>query len=193
MHIGNNNHHTTYTVNNSELFKVSHEKDLGMTGNKTFKPSKHCSDVVKTVNKLVGFIGRTFEYKSENVILTLFNPLVHPHLEYCIYFWLLYYKKKKNIDKLEIIEKLLKWSLDCETSLKRNDRRILTYSSKRSLRRNLIEVFKFFRGFDNIYINDYQITDLTPLFGIVFSLKWSLLILITSLTLHTMTQRLVTQ
>ena len=31
-----------------------------------FKPDKHCSDVVKKANKLVGFIGITFEYKSEN-------------------------------------------------------------------------------------------------------------------------------
>ena len=29
------------------------------------KPSKHCSDVIKTAKKLVGFIGRTFENKSE--------------------------------------------------------------------------------------------------------------------------------
>ena len=69
-------------MNGSEASKVSHEKDSEITLSKDLEYSKHCSDVVKTANKLVGFIGRTFEYKSEKVILTLFNELVRPHLEY---------------------------------------------------------------------------------------------------------------
>ena len=39
-------------MNGSKLSKASNEKH--------FKPSKHCSDVVKTANKLVGFLERTF-------------------------------------------------------------------------------------------------------------------------------------
>ena len=62
-------------MNGSKLSKVSHEKDFGETFDNDFEPSKHCSDVVKTANKLVSFIGRTFQYKSEKVILTLFKPL----------------------------------------------------------------------------------------------------------------------
>ena len=65
LHIGNNNLYTKYTMNGSELTKVSHEKDLGVTINNDLKPSKHCSDVIKTANKLVDFIGRTLEYKNE--------------------------------------------------------------------------------------------------------------------------------
>ena len=89
-------------MNGSELSKVNHEKDLGVTISNDLKPNKHCSDVKKT-NKLVGFIGRTFEYKSEKVILTLYNVLVRPHLEYCIQFWSLYYRK--DINKLERIQR----------------------------------------------------------------------------------------
>ena len=87
LHIGSNNQYTEYTMNGSEPSKVSHKKDLGETISNDLKPSKHCSDVVKKANKLVGFIGRTFEYKSGKVILMLFKTLVHPHLEYCIQFW----------------------------------------------------------------------------------------------------------
>ena len=65
LHIGNNNNHTKQTINISELSKVSHEKDLGITITRNLKPSKDCSGVVKTANKLVGFIRRTFEYRSE--------------------------------------------------------------------------------------------------------------------------------
>ena len=54
-------------MNVSKLFKVNHEKDLGVTISNDLKPSKHCSDAIKTANKLVGFIGRTFEYKFEKL------------------------------------------------------------------------------------------------------------------------------
>ncbi len=63
------------------------EKDLGFMISGDLKPSNQCSKVVKTANKLVGFIGRTFKHKSEKVILTLYTSLVHPLLEYCIQFW----------------------------------------------------------------------------------------------------------
>ena len=49
----------------SELSKVRHEKDFRITISNDRKLNKHCSDVVKTANKLIGFIGRTFENKSE--------------------------------------------------------------------------------------------------------------------------------
>ena len=91
-------------MNGSKLSKVNHEKDLGWTISNDLKPSKHCSDIIKKANKLVGFIGRTFQYKSEKVILTLFNALICPHLEYFIQFWSPYYTKK-YIDKLERIQR----------------------------------------------------------------------------------------
>ena len=81
-------------MNGSELSKINHEKNLGVTISNALKPGKHCSDVVKKAKKLVGFIGRIFEYKSEKVILTLYNALVRHHLEYCNKFWSSYYRKR---------------------------------------------------------------------------------------------------
>ena len=63
-------------MNDSDLSKVTHEKDLGVTISNDLKPGKHCSNVVKKANNPVDFIGRTFAYKSEKVILTLDNALV---------------------------------------------------------------------------------------------------------------------
>ena len=68
-------------MNISELTKVNHKKDLGVTISNKLKSINYCSDIVKKANKLVCFIGRTFEYIPEKVILTLFNAL-----EYCIQF-----------------------------------------------------------------------------------------------------------
>ena len=47
LHIGNNKQLTKYTINGSELSKVNHEKDLGITISNDLKPDKHCSDVLK--------------------------------------------------------------------------------------------------------------------------------------------------
>ncbi len=60
-------------MNGVELSVTNTEKDLGVMISDDLKPNNQCSKVVKTANKLVGFIGRTFEHKSEKVILTLYT------------------------------------------------------------------------------------------------------------------------
>ena len=50
---------------------------------------------------MLGYIARSIEYKSKEVILTLYNTLVRPHLEYCVQFS--YYKK--DIEALEKVQR----------------------------------------------------------------------------------------
>ncbi len=84
MHIGNSNDHVNYSLDGSDFAKVNQEKSLGIIISNDLKPENHIFEVVKTANKVTGFTGRAFEYKSEKVILTLYNALVRPHLEYCV-------------------------------------------------------------------------------------------------------------
>ena len=65
-------------MNGKQLAKVEQEKDLGVVISSDLKPSKQCSEVVKTANKLIGFIGRSFEFRTEEMILSLYNALVRP-------------------------------------------------------------------------------------------------------------------
>ena len=65
-------------MNGKQLAKVEQEKDLGVVISSDLKPSKQCSEVVKTANKLIGFIGRSFEFRTEEIILNLYNALVRP-------------------------------------------------------------------------------------------------------------------
>ena len=155
LHLGSNNDHAKYSLNGSELCKANHEKDLGIIISNDLKPGKHISEVVKTANKITGFIGRAFEYKSEKVILTLFNSLVRPHLEYCVQFWSPYYRK--DIDKLERVQRKVTKMIP-RLRNKPYDERLkelgLFSLSKRRLRGDLIEIFKMFRCLDNINIHD---------------------------------------
>ena len=50
LHIGNRNVQANYTMNGKQLAKFEQEKDLGVVISSDLKPSKQCSEVVKTVN-----------------------------------------------------------------------------------------------------------------------------------------------
>ncbi len=71
MHVGINNDNVKYLMNGVELSVTNTETDLGVMTSDDLKTSNQCSKVVKTANKLAGFIVRTFEHISEKVILTL--------------------------------------------------------------------------------------------------------------------------
>ena len=96
LHIGSSNPQTNYSMDNVQLTNVVKEKDLGVIVSNDLKPELQCTEVVKTANKLVSFIGRAFKFKSEKIILTLYNLVVRPHLEYCVRFWSPYYSKAIN-------------------------------------------------------------------------------------------------
>ncbi len=65
MYIGNSDDYVYYALNGSHLAKVNQEKDLKIIISNNLKPEKHISETVKIANKLTGFIGRAFAYKSE--------------------------------------------------------------------------------------------------------------------------------
>ena len=103
MHIGYRNEKANYVLNGTQLKTVDREVDLGVTISNNLKPGLQCSEVVKKANKIIGLIGRSFDYKSKDIILTLYNSLVRPHLEYCVQAWCPYYQK--DIDKLERVQR----------------------------------------------------------------------------------------
>ena len=103
LHVGSSNSQTNCSMNNVQLTNVVKEKYLGVMVSNDLKPELQCAEVVKTANKVVIFIGRAFEFKSEKIIITLYNSLVRPHLEYCVQFWSPYYRK--DINKLDRIQR----------------------------------------------------------------------------------------
>ena len=160
LHIGNRNVQANYTMNGKQLVKVEQEKDLGVVISSDLKPSKQCSEVVKTANKLIGFIGRSFEFRTEEIILNLYNALVRPHLEYCVQCWSPYYKK--DIAKLEGVQRRMT-KLIPRLRNKPYEERLselnLFSLTKRRLRGDLIEVFKIIKGIENMDMEKYFTID----------------------------------
>ena len=160
LHIGYRNAKANYTLDGSQLKKVDSEVDLGVTISSNLKPSQQCSEVVKKANKVIGLIGRSFEYKSKDTILTLYNSLVRPLLEYCVQAWCPYYQK--DIEKLERVQRRVTKMVPSLRNKSYEDRlkELNLFSlTQRRLRGDLIQVFKIIKGIDNIDCSKYFTLD----------------------------------
>ena len=93
LHVGNKNIRQDYFMGGIKLECAQVEKDLGVMVDENLSGSRQCAVAVKKANRMLGYIARSIEYKSKEVILTLYNSLVRPHLEYCVQFWGPHYKK----------------------------------------------------------------------------------------------------
>ena len=149
-----------YTMNGKQLATVEQEKDLGVVISSYLKPSKQCSEVVKTANKLIGFIGRSFEFRTEEIILNPYNALVRPRLEYCVQCWSPYYKN--DIDKLEGVQRRMT-KLIPRLRNKPYEERLselnLFSLTKQRLRGDLIEVFNIIKGIGTMDMEKYFTID----------------------------------
>ena len=162
MHIGYRNEKAQYSLNGTQLKSVDSEVDLGVTISNNLKPSQQCSEAIKKANKIIGLIGRSFEYKSKNTILTLYTSLVRPHLEYCVQAWCPYYQK--DIEKLERVQRRVTKmipSLRSKPYEERLEELNLFPLSQRRLRGDLIQAFKIIKGIDNMDCSKYFTLDLS--------------------------------
>ena len=62
MHIGYQNKKKEYILNGTQLNSVDSQIYLGVTMSISLKLSQQCSKVIKRANKIIGLIGRSFEY-----------------------------------------------------------------------------------------------------------------------------------
>ena len=154
MHIGYRNPQSEYFLQGKALESTDSEKDLGVVITSDLKFSKQCIAAEKKAQKLLGYIKRQFGYRKKEIVLSLYNSLVRPHLEYAVQFWSPSYRK--DITRLERVQaratKLIPELRHMCYTDRLKELNLFSLETRR-LRGQLIEVFKILRGFDNV---DYR-------------------------------------
>ena len=151
MHIGSANPRSDYSLLGQTLEVTDLEKDLGVLISSDLKFSKQCIEVEKKAQKLLGYIQRQFQYRNKEIVLTLYNSLIRPLLEYAVQFWSP--TLRKDIERLERVQARATKLIPSIRRLSYQDRlKALGLFSleTRRLRGQLIEVFKILNGFDNV-------------------------------------------
>ena len=155
VHFGKQDVKASYSIGGVVLDAVDCEKDLGVMVQSDLKVSQQCVKVVKTANKVLGMISRSFQYRTRPVILRLYKALVRPHLEYCVQAWRPHLQKDINL--LENVQKRVAKMLGVNKNRyyeKISDLGLTTLETRR-LRGDLIVVFKMFKGMLDVNVHDF--------------------------------------
>ena len=151
MHIGCHNSHNNYTMTGSNLKLVHEQKDLGIRITDDLKWDTQVKKSFNKANRVLGLISRNFHYKHEDIMMPLYKSLVRPHLEYAVQFWSPHLRK--DIIKLERIQRRATKMIPALRNKSYPDRLKelgLITLEKRRLRGQLIETFKYLKGFNNV-------------------------------------------
>ena len=145
---GHQAHQQTYTLGQAQpLKKVEKEKDIGVTVDSQLKFQEHLQEKINKANRLLGVIWRTFEYKDEEIMVSLYKSLIRPHLEYANQAWAPHLRK--DIESLESVQRRATRmipgmkDLDYHERLQHLNLPTLAY---RRLRGEMIELYKMTHG-----------------------------------------------
>ena len=154
MHIGKRNPNYEYTMNGVLLQSVKEEKDLGVLVTSDLSFSKYISSAAAKANRILGIIKRSFLHMSKEAFLVLYKTYVRPHLEYCVQVWSPYLQRDKDV--IEKVQRRATKIVPELRNLSYEERLVqlkLTTLENRRVRGDLIEVFKFVKGIENVSID----------------------------------------
>ena len=132
-----------YLANSTLIEPSKYVTDLGITLDHDFSFSVHITDIVKKARNKLSWILSVFKSRNELTIMTTFNSLVRPLLEYCCVLWnpvkmcdiaLLEGVQRTATSKIEHFQHLSYWERLKELNLmslqRRRERYIIMYMFK---------------------------------------------------------------
>ena len=75
------------TINNTNKECVDEFNYLRLMLNKHLNWKQHIAKIANTISKTIGIINKLKYELPENTLLTIYNSLILPHLNYCILAW----------------------------------------------------------------------------------------------------------
>ena len=151
LHVGGRNPKEDFVLLGRPVVAVSQEVDLGVVITEDFRFSAQCLAAEKKAQKILGYVKRMFHYRNKTTVLTLYQSLVRPLLEYAVQFWSP--TLQTDIRRLERVQERAT-KLVPSIRLKGYQRRLqdlgLFTLEQRRLRGLLIETFKVLRGFSDV-------------------------------------------
>ncbi|GAB0181628.1 mitochondrial enolase superfamily member 1 [Grus japonensis] len=103
LHLGKHNPEVQHRLGSTWLESSSVERGLGVLVDNKLNMSEQCAAAAKKANRMLDCINKGITSRDKEVIITLYSALVRPHLEYCVQFWSLLYKK--DVDRLERVQR----------------------------------------------------------------------------------------
>jgi len=97
LHLGRNNPLHQYRLRADLLESSSVERDMGVLMDDRVTMSQQCALAAKKVDDLLGCIKKSVESRSSELTLPFYSALGRPHLEYCVQFWALHFKKDEEL------------------------------------------------------------------------------------------------
>ena len=148
MYFGENNPKHTYLLGNTELAKVTNEKDLGVYITDDANPSLQCVEAAKKASQALGFIKRTFTYYDRRRFAILYKTYING-----IYCSSMESLSQKYIECLEKIQhratKFVPELRNLEYSDRLRELNLYTLEQRRE-GGDLIEAYKIITGKENI-------------------------------------------